>query len=149
MAPCGIIADLREMFVCESKLQVCALIEHLRAITNGTVRRFGYDDGCHLWESLNAAARNGSEPAAKALEECDIFIDAFHLRGHKRAMCHERFSPKSRPWASKRNTSAAEQTWRYFNKHRFSLRFCHAHSFRLHVLWIASRRNELVSTRCL
>ena len=143
--PCGIVADLREMYVHESLLQVCAVIEYLFQETKGTVVNIAYDDGCHLWESINKAATEGSDSAKTLLELCDVCIDPWHLRGHKRAMCHEKFNPKTRDWASKANLEAAEGGWKYFNKHRHTLRYQHGPGFNLHLAWVALRRNELIS----
>ena len=41
--------DLLEMYVNESRLQVCALIESLRKASKKKIQRIGYDDACHLW----------------------------------------------------------------------------------------------------
>ena len=107
--PCGVVAELREMFVHESRLQVCAMIEDLWHTTSNYIRRFGYDDGCHLHESIEKAANEGSTEASNLLTNCDIFIDPWHLRGHKRKTCTNKFSPRTRPWATKK-------TWKLQNK---------------------------------
>ena len=143
--PCGIVASIREMFVAESKLQVCALLETLIQESGQRIVHVGYDDACHLWDCLNKARQDGRGTAADALQTVDFFIDAFHLTGHKRPSCQQNFNPATRPWASKQNTQAAEQTWKYLNKHRACLKFCNPESFMLHLLWVCYRRNELTA----
>jgi hypothetical protein len=147
--PCGIVADVREMYVNESRLQVCAQIEDLRKSTSNGINKVGYDAACLLWESINAAKRRGCAEAAQVLENVDLFIDEFHLKGHTRKTCRERFSPATRPYASKKNTQAAEHTWVYLNQHRCSLKYAQKLAFNLHLLWVAARRNELVFAKKL
>lgn len=138
---CGVAASLKEMFGHESKTQVCLLMETLRESTQGRIKNFGYDDGCHLHETLEKAAREGNELAQQFLRECDIFIDAWHLRGHTRPSCKEKFNPADRAYGVRKNTEAAEQCWRYLNKHRHSLRYQSGPGFELHLLWVSRNRN--------
>ena len=76
---CDIVAFFAEMYVHESKTQVCDLIVKLRKALASTIRNFGYDDMCHLHESIETASRDGSEEATLLLSECDWFIDAHML----------------------------------------------------------------------
>lgn len=142
--PCGIISDVREMYTSESLLQVAAMLEEVREVSEGKISRFGYDDGCHLHDSLSKAAREGSQAARDFLDRVDIFIDSFHLKGHKRERCKLLFDPATRPYADKQNTQAAEHAWRYLNRHRHSLRFANQASFALRLLWVVVRRNMRV-----
>ena len=89
--PCGVMAFIDEMFVHESKVQVCALMETLRNHLDGFIKNFGYDDVCHLHASLTKAAQQGSAAAQQILDECDIFIDPWHLKGHRREICKQMF----------------------------------------------------------
>ncbi len=98
---------------------------------------------CHLHESITKAACSGSAEAQVLLDNCDWFIDAWHLCGHKRLSCLAKFNPADRPHGVRSNTQAAEQAWRYFNMHKHSLRYMHGPGFELHLLWVAKRRNEL------
>ena len=105
------------------------------------VSRVGHDDACHLHDTISKAARQGIPAAQEMLISVDFFIDAWHLRGPKRKSCQEKFNPNTRPFAPKKNTEAAEQTWAYLNKHRHSLRYCGRAAFEIHVLWIVCWRN--------
>ena len=142
--PCGVIAWVEEMFHHESRVQICSVLQLLREASDGKIKNFGYDDACHLWESIDKAAASGCREAAKVLEECDFFIDPWHLKGHKRAMCHEKFNPEDRPYGKQHNAMAGEQCWRYLNKHRHCLRYLDGPRFKLHLLWVALSRNDLV-----
>ena len=44
------------------KLMCCCLGAGL-----GKIKNFGYDDNCHMFESIDKAAREGSEAARKAI----------------------------------------------------------------------------------
>ena len=145
--PCGVVATLREMFHHESRTQICACWEDLRRISAGKIKNFGYDDGCHVHESIEKAAREGNQEAIKMLAECDVFIDPWHLRGHKRESCKVKFNPLDRPYGRQYNAIAAEQCWRYVNKHRHCVRYLDAASFELHLLWVMTCRNDLLLCR--
>ncbi len=145
--PCGIVADIREMYVAESRLQVCAMVEDLWRTTERRVHNFGYDDACHLYESIEKVAVDGSNEALKLLQTAEFFIDAWHLRGHVREVCKQKFNPADRPCAARANTRAAEQAWRYFNQHRHSLRYLRPIAIQFHLLWVATQRNELQSRK--
>lgn len=142
--PCGVTAAVRPMVRCESRVQVSALLEHLRAVSKQGIVNVGYDDACHLFPALLTAALKGSQAASDAVEDMDFFIDAFHLRGHKRKVCQTLLNPKLRAYGSRTNTQAAEQGWRYLNKHKNSLRFCEKDSFLMHLLWVVKRKNQKI-----
>ena len=83
---CGIFGLFQQIVGTESRGQVITFFAALRK-ANPPLRLIGYDDWCHIVESLRIAD-------VASLADVEGFIDRWHLRkGHSRDTCHMLYSP--------------------------------------------------------
>lgn len=77
---CGVWGPFQRLQFSESRAQVLRFLQDVRAC-NPQLRLVGYDDFCHIEESLQRHRPSG-------LDGLQGFIDRWHLRGHVRSRCH-------------------------------------------------------------
>lgn len=103
-----------------------------------------YDNMCNL-DRLKAAKNDlpFPQPFNKLWEKIGKIIDTFHLKNHKRKLCHQLYNPKLlKDTHPSFNTQACEQTFSWLGKfHRILSAMPKVHNnFYLHRL--VQRRND-------
>ena len=100
-----------------------------------------YDDGCHVYETVNKYKRY------KPLKNLKYFIDKFHLRGHVRNQCKTKFNQKLNKDISHLNSEICEQNFSLMLKHRYMLKHMSEFHFKFFIICIYDKLNEIIISK--
>ena len=152
--PCGIIANVTEMYTCESMTQMYLFL--LGTFARGKdiqhLKFLGYDRACGLEPFLQNLAKKDIYLAKYLLKNTKFLVDRFHVKGHTEQGC---LPPVDNPKCkyhpdlpvfseiSNVNTECAEQAFRWLNKLKLSLRQMSRYKFNFYLYEMVNIHNKL------
>ncbi|XP_066932011.1 uncharacterized protein [Clytia hemisphaerica] len=140
-SPCGIIVNLKELYISESKLQVFGhLFELLDSELFKDIECIVYDDACHL-KRYAMNRRNVSE----RLADMDYRSDRFHFKNHVDLWCRANCNPDHSETLDNVNTEVCEQLFSWFSKYKVMTKHMNRERYTFIVLYFMHMHNERVS----
>ena len=150
--PCGVIVNTAEMYTCESPTQVYLFIimTFARGRDIERLRYLGYDRACDLHPFLCNLERKGAYFAKWLIGRVKFLVDSFHVARHTEPCCMPPNQPqcKYHPTLERFkevhgvNTECAEQSFRWLNRLKLSMKQMQQHKFNFFLHVITNSRNE-------
>lgn len=150
--PCGIIINTAEMYTCESPTQayIFLIMTFARGRDIDRIRYIGYDRACDLHPFLLNLSRQGAYFARWLIRHVTFMVDSFHIRNHVESCCMPPENPNCQyhPTLPKFseihgvNTECAEQSFRWLNRFKYSMRNMHQYTFNFFLHVIINKRNN-------
>ena len=149
--PCGIFVNTCEMYTCESPTQVYLflIMTFAREQDITRLKYLGYDRSCDLHPFFENLESKGAYFAKWLNSKVTFFVDSFHVAKHTEPCCMPPQNPDckyhpSLPHLRKIhgvNTECAEQSFRWLNKLKLSMKQMHQHKFNFFLHTITNHRN--------
>jgi len=149
--PCGVIVNTCEMYTCESPTQVYLFLvmTFARGRDIDRLHYLGYDRTCDLHPFLCNLSAKGAHFAKWLTRHVSFLVDAFHVAHHTEPCCMPPNNPecKYHPKLAKfddirgANTECAEQSFRWLNKLKFSMKNMHQYKFNFFLHVVVNERN--------
>ena len=144
--PCGVIVNTTEMYTCESPTQVYLFIvmTFVRGQDISRLRYLGCDRACDLHPFICNLERKGAYFAKWLNRKVKFLVDSFHVGRHTEPCCMPpdnpdcKYHPKLQRFFEIHgvNTECAEQSFRWLNRLKLSMKRMQQHKFNffLHVI---------------
>ena len=149
--PCGVIVNTSEMYTCESPTQVYLFLVMTFARGNDIDRLhyLGYDRACDLHPFICNLETKGAFFARWLNRRVKFLVDHFHVAKHTEPCCMPPDNPMCKYHPSLPqfsdiqgvNTECAEQSFRWLNKLKHSLKHMKQHRFNFFLYIIINHRN--------
>ena len=140
--PCGTVIFFDEIFGCESKSQVYAIVlEWLATIAKDKrPSTIMYDDACHLVHIIKKIAQVYPNEYTSHFASMKCLIDFMHFRNHKGEKCETECNPYDHEELKTVNSQVCEQFFGRSNKYR-QVRSMNRESFILFWTYILDLNN--------
>ena len=140
--PCGTVIFFDEIFGCESKSQVYAIVlEWLATIAKDKrPSTIMYDDACHLVHIIKKIAQVYPNEYTSHFASMKCLIDFMHFRNHKGEKCKTECNPYDHEELKTVNSQVCEQFFGRSNKYR-QVRSMNRESFILFWTYILDLNN--------
>ena len=149
--PCEVLVNFTEMYTCESPTQVYLflVLTFARANDIDALHYLGYDRACDLHPFICNLDTKGAYFAWWLYRHVKFFVDYFHVEKHTEACCMPPDNPSckyhpSLPHFSEirgANTECAEQSFRWLNKLKHTLKHMKQLRFNFCLYIIINQRN--------
>uniref|UniRef100_A0A7M5UMV9 Uncharacterized protein n=1 Tax=Clytia hemisphaerica TaxID=252671 RepID=A0A7M5UMV9_9CNID len=140
-SPCGVVVNMKELYISESKLQVYGhLYELLKMESMKDIECIVYDDACHL-KKYSMNRREKSEKLA----DMDYRSDRFHFKNHIDTWCRANCNPDNSDSLKDVNTEICEQLFSWFSKYKHMTKHMNRERYTFMVLYLMHLHNERIT----